>query len=86
MCTCLFLLVPHVADNPDSRPLPSWYDEAKFGIFIHWGIFSVPAWSHGIAEWYLQYLLTGNLTDSSATMKHGGGGGMEFSHVACCIS
>ncbi len=20
----------------DSRPLPSWYDDAKFGIFIHW--------------------------------------------------
>ena len=24
----------------DSRPLPSWYDEAKIGIFIHWGVFS----------------------------------------------
>lgn len=21
----------------DTRPLPTWYDEAKFGIFIHWG-------------------------------------------------
>jgi hypothetical protein len=21
----------------DSRPLPAWYDEAKIGIFIHWG-------------------------------------------------
>ena len=20
----------------DSRPLPEWYDDAKFGIFIHW--------------------------------------------------
>jgi alpha-L-fucosidase len=26
----------------DSRPLPSWYDEAKVGIFIHWGVFSAP--------------------------------------------
>ena len=44
----------------DSRPLPAWYDEAKFGIFIHWGIFSVPSWSHGgAAEWYVQKLLTG---------------------------
>ena len=25
-------------DSLDKRPLPSWYDEAKFGIFIHWGI------------------------------------------------
>lgn len=27
----------------DSRPLPHWYDEAKFGIFVHWGVYSVPA-------------------------------------------
>ncbi len=23
--------------------IPAWYEDAKFGIFIHWGIFSVPA-------------------------------------------
>lgn len=28
---------------------PSWYTDAKFGIFIHWGVFSVPAF---INEWY----------------------------------
>lgn len=33
----------------DSRPLPSWYDEAKFGIFLHWGVFSVPAFHN---EWF----------------------------------
>ena len=27
----------------DSRPLPSWYDESKVGIFMHWGVFSVAA-------------------------------------------
>jgi len=27
------------------RPLPSWYAEARFGIFIHWGPYSVPAWA-----------------------------------------
>ncbi len=27
----------------DQRPIPAWYDEAKFGIFLHWGVFSVPA-------------------------------------------
>ncbi|XP_074649548.1 alpha-L-fucosidase-like isoform X1 [Tubulanus polymorphus] len=32
----------------DSRPLPAWYDESKFGIFIHWGAFSVP--SYGAPE------------------------------------
>ncbi|XP_036770592.2 tissue alpha-L-fucosidase isoform X1 [Manis pentadactyla] len=33
----------------DSRPLPEWFDQAKFGIFIHWGVFSVPAWG---SEWF----------------------------------
>ncbi|MQC09051.1 alpha-L-fucosidase [Morganella morganii] len=43
----------------DSRDMPEWYNEAKFGIFIHWGIFSVPAWRKvdnslfgSYAEWY----------------------------------
>ncbi|WP_391540449.1 alpha-L-fucosidase [Rubripirellula lacrimiformis] len=29
--------------------IPQWYKDAKFGIFIHWGAYSVPA--HG-SEWY----------------------------------
>jgi len=28
---------------------PRWYEEAKFGIFIHWGVYSVPAFGN---EWY----------------------------------
>ena len=28
---------------------PQWYENTKFGIFIHWGIYSVPAFS---SEWY----------------------------------
>ncbi|RUS91070.1 hypothetical protein EGW08_001198 [Elysia chlorotica] len=33
----------------DSRPLPLWYDEGKIGIFIHWGVFSVPSYG---SEWF----------------------------------
>ncbi len=33
----------------DTRPLPQWYDDAKVGIFIHWGIFSVPSF---YSEWF----------------------------------
>ena len=28
-----------------ARQRPEWYDNAKLGIFIHWGVFSVPAWA-----------------------------------------
>jgi alpha-L-fucosidase len=27
-----------------SHESPSWYSNAKFGIFIHWGPYSIPAW------------------------------------------
>lgn len=41
-------------ESLDSHPLPRWFDDAKIGIFIHWGIFSVPAWAPRgrYAEWY----------------------------------
>ena len=29
--------------------VPEWYLDAKFGIFIHWGVYSVPAFGN---EWY----------------------------------
>ena len=28
---------------------PDWFRDAKFGIFIHWGVYSVPAFAN---EWY----------------------------------
>jgi len=28
-------------DSLNARPLPDWYDDAKFGVFIHWGVFAV---------------------------------------------
>lgn len=41
-------------ESIDSRPNPAWFSEAKFGIFIHWGVYSVPAWGPKgkYAEWY----------------------------------
>ncbi|MGB8353931.1 MAG: alpha-L-fucosidase [Chthoniobacteraceae bacterium] len=29
--------------------VPKWYEDAKFGIFIHWGVYSVPGFA---SEWY----------------------------------
>lgn len=33
----------------DQRPLPRWYDEAKVGIFLHYGVYSVPSFG---SEWF----------------------------------
>lgn len=40
-------------DSLDSRPLPNWYDAAKIGIFLHWGVYSVPTFG---SEWFWYYL------------------------------
>lgn len=34
-------------DDPPfaGRPLPGWYDDAKFGIFVHWGPYAVPCYA-----------------------------------------
>lgn len=36
-------------ESLDTRPLPSWFDEAKIGIFVHWGVYSVPSFD---SEWF----------------------------------
>jgi len=42
----------------NSRPVPAWFEDAKFGVFIHWGLYSVPAFSRRdwYAEWYQKQL------------------------------
>ncbi len=32
-------------ESLDQHPLPQWYAGAKLGIFIHWGLYSVPGWA-----------------------------------------
>ncbi|PAA76652.1 hypothetical protein BOX15_Mlig019617g12, partial [Macrostomum lignano] len=46
LCQCRY--TPDWA-SLDSRPLPAWYDQSKIGIFIHWGVFSVPSYH---SEWF----------------------------------
>jgi len=38
-----------VWDSLERAQVPEWYLDAKFGIFIHWGVYSVPAFG---SEWY----------------------------------
>ncbi|KAJ5205052.1 uncharacterized protein N7498_005931 [Penicillium cinerascens] len=47
-----------------SHESPNWYNNAKYGIFIHWGIYSVPGWGNSgskenYAEWYWWWLNQG---------------------------
>lgn len=54
-------------DNWDSLAnfrTPEWYQRAKFGIFIHWGVYSVPAFDN---EWYPRNMY---IKDSKAYNHH----------------
>jgi alpha-L-fucosidase len=40
---------PSFASLEKSKPVPEWFKDAKFGVYFHWGVYSVPAFSN---EWY----------------------------------
>ncbi len=57
-------------ESIDARPVAPWFGQAKFGIFIHWGVYSVPAWSPKgtYAEWY-QYWLQNKVVFGNGKFK-----------------
>jgi alpha-L-fucosidase len=68
----------------NQHPLPAWFDDAKLGIFIHWGLYSVPGWAPTSAgdlgevpfeEWfknnsYAEWYLNTLRIDNSPTQKY----------------
>jgi len=55
MFVCALLLLSGCSDPTNnatlqrSRQMPQWFDDAKLGIFIHWGPASVPGFAYGPA-------------------------------------
>jgi alpha-L-fucosidase len=48
---------------------PEWYKDAKFGIFIHWGVYSVPAFG---SEWYPRMMyIQGSRENQHELATHG---------------
>ena len=45
-------------ESIEQRGYPQWFADAKLGIFIHWGVYSVPSYAseEGYAEWYYRGL------------------------------
>jgi alpha-L-fucosidase len=56
-------------DVLDRRPTPAWFEDAKLGIFIHWGVYSVPSFAPTrdvqvyarYAEWYWKRLTAADM-------------------------
>ncbi|MEV0408073.1 alpha-L-fucosidase [Actinoallomurus sp. NPDC050550] len=57
----------------NTHPVAPWYRDAKFGIFIHWGVYSVPAWGDTVdyhaAEWYF-YAMRISAAGRDSTYQH----------------
>jgi alpha-L-fucosidase len=64
-------------ESIDKRPSPAWFTDAKFGIFIHWGVYSVPAYAPVIpgklayAEWYWNAMTNGRDNPKASAIQTG---------------
>ena len=64
-------------ESLDRRPTPAWFSEARFGIFIHWGTYSVPAYAPVIpgklayAEWYWHAMTNGRDNPKAGELETG---------------
>jgi alpha-L-fucosidase len=67
----------------DQRPMPQWYLDAKFGVFIHWGVYSVPAWGKvgEYAEWYWNHVKSENPKDAVWREFHARNYGANFDYM-----
>ena len=63
----------------NSRPIPKWYDQSKFGIFLHWGVYSVPSFD---SEWFWADWKFRNFTDVIDFMKDNYPPGFEYPEFA----
>lgn len=61
----------------DKRPTPAWFTQARFGIFIHWGTYSVPAYAPAMpgklayAEWYWHAMTEGRDNPKAGEQEKG---------------
>jgi alpha-L-fucosidase len=55
---------PNFESLNKSNPVPEWFKDAKFGIYFHWGVYSVPAFGN---EWYPRTMY---ITGSSENKHH----------------
>ncbi|XP_029919447.1 tissue alpha-L-fucosidase-like [Myripristis murdjan] len=65
----------------DARPLPAWFDEAKIGIFVHWGVFSVPAFGE-YSEWFWYWWESKKRAEEVEFMRKNYPTGFEYTDFA----
>lgn len=70
-------------ESLDRRPMPEWFLDAKFGVFIHWGVYSVPAWGvkGEYAEWYWQRIRSSDPKHAEWREFHARNYGADFDYM-----
>ncbi|KAJ6192144.1 glycoside hydrolase superfamily [Bipolaris maydis] len=58
-----------------SHETPSWFDDGKYGIMVHWGPYSVPGWGNtgnqeSFAEWYWWWMNSGPNSTRERTYEY----------------
>lgn len=66
----------------NGRPYPQWFADAKLGIFVHWGLYSVPAYAgrEGYGEWFYRGLMAGDPRRLDALRRFGANDTMDVFH------
>lgn len=69
-------------ESLNSRNYPQWFSDAKLGIFIHWGIYSVPSYAglEAYGEWYYRGLMLGDTTRLNFQNRVFGNGREDFQY------
>ncbi|WP_052293089.1 alpha-L-fucosidase [Coraliomargarita akajimensis] len=63
---------PSMAETYANREMPEWFNEAKFGIFVVWGPYSVPGYrARGYAEWYGKEMFSNPDTKAYHAKRYG---------------
>ncbi|KAA2241405.1 alpha-L-fucosidase [Chitinophaga agrisoli] len=70
----------------NTREIPAWFHQSKFGIFIHWGVYAVPSYAvvspGGYSEWYWYNLMTpGAQTHPQVQAFHDKNFGKDFPYA-----
>ena len=46
-----------------------WYRDARFGMFIHWGLYAIPAEENGCAAWSRFHMRTTAISQKSSQLR-----------------
>lgn len=66
----------------NDRPYPQWFADSKLGIFVHWGIYSVPSYAglEAYGEWYYRGLMLGDTVRTNFQNRAFGNGVDDFEY------